>query len=252
MKKYFVFIVLLILISHTNYAQNNTTDSLKQLLLKEKSDTNRVLILAALAYTYSASKPDSTILLSQQGLTLARELKFSKGEARCLNQIGISFEITGNYPKALEILLQALKIYENINDKKGIGACNHNIGIVFMEQGDIKQYLEYTFKSKMNAETLNNNENVIKSLISLGDGYEKLNQLDSARIYTQQAYELAIRLNYINKGMTLCNLGNIHSKMQQGDIAMGYYRLSLPDLIAINDDDSKCEVTLWVWRNCLK
>ncbi|HEY5122590.1 MAG TPA: hypothetical protein VIK14_02520, partial [Ignavibacteria bacterium] len=245
MKKYFVFIALLILISHTNYAQNNTTDSLKQLLITEKSDTNRVLILAKLASTYWNSKPDSTMLLSQQGLTLARELKFSKGEAVCLKNIGVVFETIGNYPKALEILLQALKKYESINDEEGVGNCYQDIGIIYGDQGDLKQSLAYTFRAKTIAETLNNNESIIMSLINLGEYYEKLNQLDSARIYTQQAYELSIHLNYINlRGNILNNLGHIHSKMQLDDIAMGYYRHSLPDLIAINDDAAKCEVTL--------
>ncbi len=79
----------------------------------------------------------------------------------------------------------------------------------------------------------------------LPDSFEKLNQLDSARIYTNQAYELAVKYNiqYI-LGIALNNLGNIHSKMQQGDIAIGYYRQSLSKVFSINDTEGICETTL--------
>ncbi|HEY5125390.1 MAG TPA: tetratricopeptide repeat protein [Ignavibacteria bacterium] len=244
MKKLFAFIIFLIVLAHTAYAQNSTIDSLKQLLFVEKSDTGKILILAELASAYWYSKPDSAMMLSKEGLTLSRELKYEKGEALCLKNISIIFRLTGNYPKAFEIVLQALKKYEILNDKEGIANCYRGIANIYGDEGDIKQELVYDFIAKAIAESIKNDIILLRSLINLGDDYEKLNQLDSARIYTQQAYELAVRLNFKDKGMTLVNLGNIHSKMKQSDIAMGYYRLSLPDLIKVNDDESRCEATL--------
>jgi tetratricopeptide (TPR) repeat protein len=245
MRSYFIAMVLLSLFARSSYAQNNTADSLKQLLLTEKEDTSRVMLLIQLGRGYIYSKPDTTLFLAQQCLTLSRHINFAKGEAESLNIIGITFWLTGNYPKALEAFLQVLKIRESINDKEGMGKIYTNIGIIYSDQGDHKQGLAYTIKAKQIAEAMHNDMRLSITLSNMGDFYEKLNRLDSARFYTQRAYEMAIRLNDIEgRGTTLNNLGNIHSKMDQHDIAIGYYRHSLPDFKSTNSDEGICEATL--------
>lgn len=107
-------IILLLLTSFffltTVDAQTHVKDSLKLLLQKEKTDTGRVLLLADLGYEYIGSKSDTIMVLALEGLALSRRIGFVKGEAVSLNRIGGSFITLGNYPKAMESLLQALKI----------------------------------------------------------------------------------------------------------------------------------------------
>jgi len=66
-------IVLLVLLSYTSLAQDNFTDSLKQILSTEIADTTRVLLLRDLAFSYSYSWPDSALFHAQQGTALARQ-----------------------------------------------------------------------------------------------------------------------------------------------------------------------------------
>ena len=104
-------IILLLLVSLSlsySHAQPNVRDSLNQLLQKEKSDTSRVLLLAQLSFHYSSSKPDSAMLLALKGFDLSRRIGFTKGEAASLNGIGTAYSVLGNYPKAMEVYLQAL------------------------------------------------------------------------------------------------------------------------------------------------
>src|SRR5437763_908456 len=80
---------------------------------------------------------------------------------------------------------------------------------------------------------------------AIGATYEKLDRLDSARLFTQQGYELAVRMNDLDdRGVALNNLGNIYAKLGQNDVAMEHYRHSLPYLESENDDDVICEATL--------
>ena len=58
------------------FGQNKATDSLKHELTIAKQDTNRVLIMAALAEKYRLMKPDSAMKYGQKALTLAQKIKF--------------------------------------------------------------------------------------------------------------------------------------------------------------------------------
>ncbi len=172
-------------------AQNSATDSLKHLLAIAKEDTSRALLLARLSRAFVYSKTDTALLLSQQGLSLARQARFPKGEAACLNTIGGAFINSGDYPKGLENLLKAIKIYESLNDLESIGAVNTGIGLVYGNQGDYNHALEYYYKAKQSVEAMHDDRRLKVVLLDIGDCYEKLGQLDSARMLTQQAYELA-------------------------------------------------------------
>ena len=76
-------IILLLLVTlSVNYsdAQTNVRDSLKQLLQKEKTDTDRVLLLAELSFQYFESMPDTAMLLALEALTLSKRIGFKRGK----------------------------------------------------------------------------------------------------------------------------------------------------------------------------
>jgi tetratricopeptide (TPR) repeat protein len=246
MKKNICLFPLLALLQTTAIqAQTNTIDSLKQLLLTKLPDSSRSLILSKLGGQYMISNPDTAMILSQQGLALARQINYINGEAIGLNQTASVFNITGNYPKALEFFLEALKKGEAIGNPVRIGAALLNIGSVYFYQGDHRLAINYTLKAKDLFERSGNRHILMNSLLNLGDFYEKWNRLDSARFYTQQAYELALSLQDTDfTGMTLNNLGNIYTKMGQPVIAMEFYRSALPNLRQAGDDDALCECSL--------
>jgi hypothetical protein len=104
MKRFLLF--LLVFISLNSYAKNRTTDSLRQLFKTELADTMRVILLYNLVYQYWYSSPDTSLVLTQQYLTLARKVGFEKGKANALYSLGTIFQIKGNYTKSLEYCLQ--------------------------------------------------------------------------------------------------------------------------------------------------
>lgn len=94
-----LLVLLLVLQPVLTRAQTSKIDSLKQALLKEKQDTSRTLLVSELSRTYVYSKPDTALLLAQQGLNLARQINFTKGEAYGLNLTAKIFNMIGNYSK---------------------------------------------------------------------------------------------------------------------------------------------------------
>jgi signal transduction histidine kinase/tetratricopeptide (TPR) repeat protein len=241
-----IFYLLLLFLPHVfAHAQTNEIDSLKKLLLTETKDTSRVMLLGGLSYAYSYSKPDTALLLAQQGLSLARKAGFTRGEAFCLNVIGNAFLNTGNYPKALENYLESLKKAESISSEAQIANVLGDIGDIFSSQGDYRQAINYFLKSLAAAQQLHRQRNIAIMFLNLGDSYEKLNILDSAMHYTGLAYSLSVQLKDADlTGVSLNNLGNIYSKMGQDATALNYYRSDFPFLKQAGDDEGLCETYL--------
>jgi tetratricopeptide (TPR) repeat protein len=248
MRKIKLFFLLYFYIASAN-AQANGIDDLKQLLQKTKADTSRVLLLEDLSRIYSISKTDTSLLLAQQALSLARKIGFEKGEAISLNRIGTVLSSIGNHPQALENLLEALRINEKINNLDGIMRNQGNISNVNAELGDYREALKYAFKGMHNAEKAADEERLINALLRIGDGYEKLDILDSARLFTQRAFDLSIKLkDDYSTGIALNNFGNIYYKMKKPDDAMKYYRASLAYYESDEDDEGIAESTLGMAR----
>src|ERR1700722_2215979 len=109
---------LLLSISAISFAQSRVIDSLKHLLETGQPDSTRSLLLSQLSRAYLYSKPDTALIVAQQGLALSTTIRFAPGEIAGLIQTAEVFSNTGNYARALELLLKALKKCERINDSK--------------------------------------------------------------------------------------------------------------------------------------
>ena len=226
-------------------AQTHTIDSLKQVLQREKEDTSRVLLINILSHAYVSSRPDTALLLAQQGLLLAKKTGFAKGEVISLYRIAQVFLLTGNYPKALQLNLEALKKAEAIGDKVLAAKVLGNIGNTYVYQGDYLLSVGYTKKGLAMVESLHDQEGILTSLLNLGDTYEKLNRLDSALSYTNRTYALAVQQKNADlTGAALNNLGNIYSKLGQEALAMHNYRLGIPYVMEVENDEGLCETYL--------
>jgi two-component system, NtrC family, sensor kinase len=117
MRKLIVLLMLLDCCSSTVFAQDKKTDSLRQLLSTTKEDTSRVLLMEEIATTFIYSIPDTALFIAQQGLQLSNKIDFKKGQLLCLRATGNVFQSTGNYPRALEAYLQALKMNDCFNQR---------------------------------------------------------------------------------------------------------------------------------------
>ncbi len=220
---------------NTALGQKSTIDSLQALLTTSLSDTTRSLVLDQLGRSYMYSKPVEALKYVEEGLAIAKSVDYSKGIVKNLNRLGSILRITGNYAKSLNVHLESLKIAEKSNDLDGIARVLNNIGILYSEQNESKKAIEYFLKTKVIAQRLNDNALVQISLTNISTDYKLLNQLDSARIYTEMAYNMEKGSNNNNYNILLLNLGNINFRDKKYPLALEYYRLSVPPSEAISD-----------------
>ncbi len=225
MKYITLFLFICLFTKHTD-AQINTKDSLKILLQKGKQDTNRVIQLVDLGQANRAVKPDTSLRLAEEALTLSKRIGYSKGEASAYHLMGNAYRIIGNRPKAMEAILLGLKINEKMDNKEGMQVDLLQLGIIYKELEDYHEAIAYLSQAKKIDSELNNKNPFI--FLNLGDTYLRLKQYDSARFYTQQGYEIANKNNaLLAQANILSVMGGISSETGQKKLAMEYYRLSI-------------------------
>jgi len=240
-----IILTLLLFTFFTVHAQKKTIDSLKKLIATTKEDTTRIVLIRELSRAYLYSKPDSVLLLAQQMMQLSKTAQFPKGEALALNMEGNVYEITGNYPKALNTFLESLKISEKINIPSEIEKNLHDISNVYSDVNDQRQSINYALKGKSIAEAAHLERSLTIDLLDMGDSYEKLNILDSALFYEKKALMRATVSKDIELiSNTTNNLGNIHLKMRRPDTALHYYREALTYERPLDNYAAMCETTL--------
>lgn len=138
---YFIFFFLLL--HEVLPAQsNNLADSLRDSLKNCQTDTGKLNFVSKITLVqYKQSHFDSILFYAGKGLELSRKTVKKKLEAGFYQWLGVAWHLKGNYDKALENNLAALKLYEEINYKKGIAAMLNNIGSIAGQNGICPEYV---------------------------------------------------------------------------------------------------------------
>jgi tetratricopeptide (TPR) repeat protein len=233
----------------TSRAQKQRRDSLRQVLQTQKADTNRVRSLLAIGNTYDVSKPDSSVQFAIEALGLSKKLGFGRGVGRSYMSMAISYRSMGNYAKALGFALEGLKSHEKENDTAYIASAYNGIGTIYRDQGNYREALVNLLKGISFNNMLKGdywrNESALS--INTGETYLRLNKLDSARMYTQHALDIAYqkelqRNNPRSMGWFLQVMGNVHLAAGEYPLALEYFRMSFPYSLRMDDYLNTCKV----------
>lgn len=232
--KYHLSIFLLLLSSLFCFSQSNKTDSLLTALKTTKEDTNKVKTLNVLGWEYKYSNPDTSYIILKQALALARKIKWQKGEAVSLRNIGGYHLDKGDYPQALNFYMSSFKISENIQDKPYMAKILGNIGIVYMSQADYPKALDYYFKALKMDEELGNSpyeataksgkNGIARHLGNIGTVYFEQADYPKALDYFFKALKINEELGGKREiAMTLGNIGNIYKMQTDYAKALDHY-----------------------------
>ena len=148
--------------------------------------------------------------------------------ARTLNNIGTTKRLLGDYAPALEYLLRALKIAEEVGDKAILSYTLNNIGTVHGSQGNHPQAQEYFQKTLKLGQTSGDKPMIANALNNIGATHYYQRDYERALEYYRQCLVLREELNDKRMAaLTLNNIGIVYR--EQGDYAraLEYYRQSL-------------------------
>ena len=234
MRKQLLIIFLSAILCRQGFAQNKLTDSLHNLLAIAKEDTSRVLTTIDLGLQYRNTNPDSCIYYCEKALTLAKQIRFKRGEVYALTTIGLGLREKGDLPKALELQLQALQIAEPNNYVIEAAFSLRRIGLVYM---DIKNYplcLHYLYRALNKQETVQYKRGMAIEYMNLGMTYEYMSQLDSALFFIQKAEEWKDLIEDLYPEVNRV-FGNIYAKKGDQQLALAYYNKGIETGLKLND-----------------
>jgi two-component system, NarL family, sensor histidine kinase UhpB len=211
MKKFLRFCSVLFLcgvLFNSAQAQNQQMiDSLLNVLKTVKEDTGKVKCIYLLGQEMIDYNPDTSIILSNQALTLAKKINWKKGISTSLGNLGSCYFNKGDYTQALDYFLNALKMAEEIGNKNGIEVFLGNIGMAYSTQGDYLKALEYYFKALRMAEESGNKIGIARHFSNIGVVYDDQGDYPKALAYYFKALKMAEELG--DKQLQANNIGNI-------------------------------------------
>ena len=222
-------IVLLLSIRPSVFPQRLPIDSLENILRSAPSDTARVIALADLASKYLANDPLKAKQYSEEGLRLAMQAGFLRGQAITLNHLGDYQFRQSNYAKAFECATQALKIAIQIPDSIIIADSYRLLGNI--HTFGLKQYdeaLQYQLKALKIYEKRKYKNKIAALYGSITWVYAVTNQnLEQAMHFATKGAAIAssirdyqlVSYNFNSKGM-------IFFKQKKLDSALYYLKLS--------------------------
>lgn len=228
------------LISLSALADNRqpAIDSLERILRTSKEDTMKAKLLNELSEQYfNMDIYGKSMDIALEAESLSLKLNFQSGISTSYLRLGSVYSAKGDYPKALEHFLKALKVYESTKNDNGIFLTNTSIGSIYFLQKDYSTALKYYFEG-------------IDSKIGQGFAYGNIGMVYAE----QQNHELALEyltkaLSYFNsvddKNSTSSILGNIGAIHEgKGDYikALKYYFEALEIKSLIDDKLGMCDI----------
>jgi signal transduction histidine kinase len=164
-------------------------------------------------------------MYGQQGIQLSQKLGYREGVAYCTRSLAMGLWGVGNYSNALQAGINALHLYEELQDEENIAFTHYVLANIYRDFGDYKRALEAVRKGFEIYKALGAND-IIGHAIT-GSIYDLQDHLDSAFYHVRMAFELNKLINDGKWGWLYYLQGNIYRKKMQYDSAMHYYRAAL-------------------------
>jgi tetratricopeptide (TPR) repeat protein len=145
-----------------------------------------------------------------------------------LGNIGIACYSQGDYPRALEYYLKALKIEEASGNKAGITRALSNMGIIYLEQGKHTEALDHFYRALKLDEELQNTDGIARELGNIGLIHTAQGNRDKAL----ECYQRVLKMheetgNKSGIATQLANIGVIEFEKGNYASAVDYYLKTL-------------------------
>lgn len=149
----------------------------------------------------------------ENGLEEYKIAKDIAGTASVIGNIGIVHKIQGNYVKAIEYYNEGLRIHIESGDKQGVSSSLNNLGIIYFEQKDYEKAIQ-NYKGSLKLDRETSNEHgEAISLNNLGTVYLEIKDFKNALLYFNDA--LLIEKKLENKSGVAETIFNIGKVYQE-------------------------------------
>ena len=180
-------------------------------------------------------------------MALSKKLNQKFYEACTLSDLGFSLLSNGDYPNALNVLLEASKMAEDKNIAKNVmptpyintyikgnpeadrilllGYIKNSLALLYGSTRNLQKQLQELLEARQLVEYGTTNKHLLYSLTyNIANAYFNMNNLDSAMYYQRMVIEIEKSFDLNNySGASLKNVGDIFYKKENLDSAKKYY-----------------------------
>ncbi len=233
-KKKISFVIVLFSLTTIGLSQpavfnQKYVDSITKLLPHYPDDTTKVNHLSTLAAMYVLKDPALTVKYADEGAAIAEKINYPKGRISCLGQAAFVLAISGEWAKSTYKVNVAIQLAEKYAPTSMIYMCNI-MWINSKTREDNLGALEWVNKAKNNPAFSSFDErNKWPTYMQLGEVFQSLNRLDSAKYYEKIILGLQKKYGAFEPDLshnTLSVSGNIALKEKRFEDAIHYFHLA--------------------------
>jgi len=179
-------------------------------------------------YTNSIKYYQKALAVFEKSDLPAGRQGFKHGIAVCLNNLGMIYEMQGDYVKAIEYYLYASNKYEVLENKKGIAWSFELIANIYLHQDDDSSAMKYYLMSLKIYEELNDKKWIAISYNNIGLVHNNQGNYSRALEYFFKALNIFEQLGIELKiAITSTHIGNIYVKTGELQQALNYQKKAL-------------------------
>ncbi len=176
-------------LQHNITTETKTIDSLKRWLVAAKDDSSRIRIMQGIGFNYELLNLDSSLKYTQAGLVLARERSYAWGEAALMIDLATILREQAKLAESIDLLFKSLKIAETNNISSEVARAYRRLADIYLDLENFSKAIEYLLQALKIDEGNQNKKSAAIDDITLGHTYEKMNKLDSASFYADIAFQ---------------------------------------------------------------
>lgn len=166
----------------------NKIDSLEQVLVNEKNDSVRLVLLIQLSAQAEFSDYRRARSYSDKAMEVAKRINNTWAQGRMLFRLATLETLEGDYSEALKYDMRYLALYSQTSDSSSLAQALNDVGSDYRDLGEYQEAYDY-----------------------LSQGYSLVKRI-SKRTH-QDSLIMAIILH---------NMGSVFTQLEQFDIALGY------------------------------
>lgn len=223
-------LLTLLFCTFSSAAINADDEKMLHKIAMEKNDSARLNLMIEYFSTTEQSSPDLDLQKAQKLLLQSQKYHDKTGEVYALTQIGLDYRSFGNSTASLKYYLKALSLAEATGNMTLIAPVYNDLGNIYRDRSDYRRAIDFYLRSEDAAVKGRNYKVQSWALRNKGEAYLLMNKIDSALIYTQEAYELSTRIGYDDYlSDILAQLGSVQAQLGNGILALSYYKLAITE-----------------------
>ncbi|MEO8772495.1 MAG: tetratricopeptide repeat protein [Ferruginibacter sp.] len=195
----------------------------------EKDADKKVYIISSFYNGEINNNPPYVIETGLKMLNQSQTDKSDLEEASAYSLLGQGYRLLGSNIKALEYHHKAISLAEKNGNYSLLGIAENQVAHIYKDREQYDKAIQFYKSSAMHIEK--GNIEKIKSwpIANLSTVYLSVNNLDSALIYAQKAYEIDRKSNPREMIFAFLNLAGVQSKLGNAQLAVAYYNMALKE-----------------------